>query len=275
MYNLSFKLRPLSFHTSTGPNLSLNGCSSIAWRHEDEYSAGYVFTSSSVTLGERVVVQILATENMYIGSLAFGLTSCDPSSLDCDSLPEDSDMLLDRPEYWVVSKDVANTPDVGDELSFLVNHDGSVEFSKNGAVPSVLMHVDISVPLWGFWDVYGNTQRLRMVGGTMDPVVRPDQVREDSSASRENDRNNRSMTDLVEEIRPNSPLQPVVPPRFSNYINSVHIHMTNGSVTCLQQCKICSKVPIKPCRGFSTTQATTFTTAATKPGRNIKVSFRI
>ena len=238
MYNLSFKLRPLSFHTSTGPNLSLNGCSSIAWRHEDEYSAGYVFTSSSVTLGERVVVQILATENMYIGSLAFGLTSCDPSSLDCDSLPEDSDMLLDRPEYWVVSKDVANTPDVGDELSFLVNHDGSVEFSKNGAVPSVLMHVDISVPLWGFWDVYGNTQRLRMVGGTMDPVVRPDQAREDSSASRENDRNNRSMTDLVEEIRPNSPLQPVVPPRFSNYINLVH--MTNGSVTCLQYCKICS-----------------------------------
>merc|ERR1711971_809368 len=63
------------------------------------------------------------------------------------------------------------------------------------------------------WDVYGNTQRLRMVGGTMDPVVRPDQAREDSSASRENDRNNRSMTDLVEEIRPNSPLQPVVPPR--------------------------------------------------------------
>jgi len=212
-FNSSATFRSLSFHTSTGPNLSLNGCSSIAWRHEDEYSAGYVFTSSSASLGERIVVQILATENMYIGSLAFGLTSCDPATLDCDSLPEDSDMLLDRPEYWVVSKDVANTPDVGDELSFLVNHDGSVEFSKNGAVPSVLMHVDVSVPLWGFWDVYGNTQRLRMVGGTMDPVVRPDQAREDSSASRENDRNNRSMTDLVEEIRPNSPLQPVVPPR--------------------------------------------------------------
>ena len=204
--------------------MSLNGCSSIAWRHEDEYSAGYVFTSSPVSLGERVVVQILATENMYIGSLAFGLTSCDPSTLDCDSLPEDSDMLLDRAEYWVVSKDVANTPDVGDELSFLVKHDGSVEFSKNGAVPSILMHVDVSVPLWGFWDVYGNTQRLRMVGGTMDPVVRPDQAREDSSASRENDRNNRSMTDLVEEIRPNSPLQPVVPPRYSNmsiYVTSL------------------------------------------------------
>ena len=165
-FNSTATFRPLAFHTATGPNISLNGCATIAWRQEDEYSNGYVFTAEPVVLGDRVVTQVLATENMYIGSLAFGLTSCDPASLDTDSLPEDSDMLLDRPEYWVVSKDVANTPDVGDELSFSVNGDGTVEFSKNGAIPSIFMHVDSSVPLWAFWDVYGNTQRLRMVGAT-------------------------------------------------------------------------------------------------------------
>jgi hypothetical protein len=63
-----------------------------------------VFTADPLVPGERIVVQILATENMYIGSLAFGLTSCDPAGLDPDRLPEDSDMLLDRSEYWVVSK---------------------------------------------------------------------------------------------------------------------------------------------------------------------------
>jgi hypothetical protein len=63
-----------------------------------------VFTGEPLVPGERIVVQILATENMYIGSLAFGLTSCDPAGLDPDRLPEDSDMLLDRSEYWVVSK---------------------------------------------------------------------------------------------------------------------------------------------------------------------------
>jgi len=212
-FNSTAIFRPLSFHAATGPNINLNGCSTIAWRQEDEYSNGYVFTAQPLVLGDRVVTQVLATENMYIGSLAFGLTSCDPASLDTDSLPEDSDMLLDRPEYWVVSKDVANTPDVGDELSFSVNGDGTVEFSKNGAIPSIFMHVDSSVPLWAFWDVYGNTQRLRMVGATQAPVVRADQVRQDSSASRENDRNNRSMTDLVEEILPHSSTPPVVPPR--------------------------------------------------------------
>ena len=161
----------------------------------------------------------------YSGSLAFGLTSCDPATLDPADLPEDSDCLLDRPEYWVVSKDVANTPDTGDELSFQachvalltsvaefarffmicylfyirlqINPDGSVEFSRNGGIPSVFLHIDPTVPLWAFWDVYGNTQEIVLAGATCDPVVRGERDRQDSTAARENDRNTLSLTDLV------------------------------------------------------------------------------
>ena len=39
---------------------------------------------------------MIDTENMYIGSLAFGVTSCDPATIDQDTLPEDADMLMDR-----------------------------------------------------------------------------------------------------------------------------------------------------------------------------------
>ena len=89
----------------------------LAWRHEDEYSNGYVFTAQPVLPGERAViqvrnrifliffgsfriyfVQVVETENMYIGSLAFGVTSCDPATVAVSSLPEDADMLLDR---WI------------------------------------------------------------------------------------------------------------------------------------------------------------------------------
>ncbi len=95
--------------------------------------------------------------------------------MDIHELPEDSDQLLDRPEYWVCSKDVGSCPAAGDELSFTVRADGAVEFSKNGGIPSVFAHVDASLPrLWAFWDVYGNTSRIRMVGGTDLPVVRAD-----------------------------------------------------------------------------------------------------
>ena len=41
-------------------------------------------------------MQVVETENMYIGSLAFGVTSCDPATVAVSSLPEDADMLLDR-----------------------------------------------------------------------------------------------------------------------------------------------------------------------------------
>jgi len=219
IFNSIFTFRLLKFHNSTGPNVSINGSSTIAWRHNDEYSNGYVFVNEPIRHEERIVVQILATENMYMGSLAFGLTSVDPSTLDPETLPEDSDMLLDRPEYWVVSKDVANSPDEGDELSFCIKEDGAVQFSKNGNVPSVFMHVDQNIDLWAFWDVYGNTQKLRLVGATMDPVIRPDQLRQNSNASLENDRNNLSMSDLLQtnldSLESRLSLPPIPPPRRS------------------------------------------------------------
>merc|ERR1719391_1720032 len=165
------RFTPLSFHPGTGRHAQIVD-NVTACRHKDEFSQGYVFAWPQTRVGERIVVQILATEVSYIGSLAFGLTNCDPSTIDVRDLPEDSDLLLDRPEYWVVSKDVANNPEVGDELSFMINSDGSVEFSKNGNIPSTFMHVDTSLPLWAFWDIYGNTSKIRLLGSTTDPLIR-------------------------------------------------------------------------------------------------------
>ena len=98
-----------------------------------------------------------------------------------------------RPEYWVVTKDVVAPTDTGDELGFTVHSDGSVEVSRNRRGGRVIMHVDTSVPLWMFWDVYGHTQRLRMVGGTIEEL----EDRQEEAANQENDRNNLAMTDDI------------------------------------------------------------------------------
>lgn len=135
----------------------------MATRTDTEFCHGYAFTSRPLVLGERLVVQILSTEPMYVGALALGLTSCDPARLTADDLPDDSDLLLDRPEYWVVSKDVASSPQPGDEIAFTVTHYGEVQMSKNGGSPNVVMHVDQSLQLWAFVDAYGSTQRVRML----------------------------------------------------------------------------------------------------------------
>jgi protein neuralized len=111
-------------YRTRGRNIRLSNDRCIASRADTEFCHGYVFTTRPVQLGERVVIQILATEPMYVGALAFGLTSCDPAMIQGADLPDDSDLLLDRPEYWVVSKDVASCPQRGDELSFCITHTG-------------------------------------------------------------------------------------------------------------------------------------------------------
>ena len=110
---LGVRFQAMTFHSNVGKNVKLDGSATVAVRHVDEFAQGYVFSQHTITPGERLVVQVLANEDSYIGSLAFGLTNTDPGTFDASLLPEDSDLLLDRPEYWVVSKDVANSPAQG------------------------------------------------------------------------------------------------------------------------------------------------------------------
>ena len=147
-FNQGIQFRPMQFHLGCGQNAQIVDSGNnteddrkVAFRRAEEFAQGYVFSQDIIKPGERIVVKVVETEYSYIGSLAFGLTNCDPSSINLRDLPEDSDLLLDRSEYWVVSKDVANNPDIGDELSFKINVDGSVEFSKNGNIPSAFVSI--------------------------------------------------------------------------------------------------------------------------------------
>lgn len=160
-------LLPLPFHPVRGLNIKFSADRSIATRNSTEFCQGYVFTPRPVKIGERLIIQILKTDTVFVGSLALGLTSCDPATLQLSDLPDDSDLLLDRPEYWVVSKDVASTLVRGDELCFSISINGEVSISKNGGSPSVIMHIDQSLQLWAFLDVYGSTQSIRLFSHTI------------------------------------------------------------------------------------------------------------
>jgi protein neuralized len=110
------------------------------------------------------VLQVLQTAELYSGSLTFGLTTCDPCELIPDDLPEDSHQLLDRPEYWVVVKDVANGPLAGDEIAFEITSNGKVQMTKNRQPPVTLMHVDATQTFYPFFDLYGSTLKVRLLG---------------------------------------------------------------------------------------------------------------
>lgn len=156
-------LTPVPFHRTRGRNVHLSPDKFIATRVETEFCQGYVFTARPIRIGEKLIVQVLRTEPMYVGALALGLTSCDPATLQPSDLPDDSDLLLDRPEYWVVSKDIASNPVRGDEIIFSITANGEVQISKNDGPATIIMHVDQSLTLWAFLDVYGSTQSVRVL----------------------------------------------------------------------------------------------------------------
>lgn len=156
-----------SVFRTRGRNIRMSDDRCVASRCDTEFCHGYVFTARPIMLGEKLVVQVLSTEPMYVGALTFGLTSCDPGTLSASELPEDSDALLDRREYWVVNKDVASIPQRGDELTFSVSALGEVTMTKNGGQPVVFMHVDHTLQLWAFFDIYGSTQKIRLAGALL------------------------------------------------------------------------------------------------------------
>ena len=118
-------LLPFSFNsTVVGRNICLSFDGSVAVRRVEDYCNAYVFTRRPFRPCETLVIQVMSVDSAYTGGLAFGMTCCDPSILQVDALPDDSDLLLDRPEYWIVNKDVCANADVGDELTFHLTEEG-------------------------------------------------------------------------------------------------------------------------------------------------------
>ncbi|XP_021961223.1 protein neuralized isoform X2 [Folsomia candida] len=159
-------IEELNFHRVRGKNVmhTADSLPSIALRRPSEYCNAYVFTARPIMPDETILIQILHKELEFSSSMAFGLTACNPQSVYSDSLPEDSHLLLDRPEYWVVKKDIANNPVAKDILAFTLSATGEVTMSVNGGPAVFQMHVDNSVPLWAFFDLYGTTDRIRCIG---------------------------------------------------------------------------------------------------------------
>ncbi|XP_059485618.1 protein neuralized isoform X2 [Neocloeon triangulifer] len=166
-------LNPLAFHKLCGRNMRLSYNQCVASRLDSEFCNGYVFTARPLCIGETIVIKVLATEPMYVGALAFGVTSCDPGILKPDCLPDDSDLLLDRPEFWALKKDVASSPLVDTELAFQLHSNGQLTLNVNGGPSSSIMYVDQSLALWAFFDVYGSTQKIKLLGSLGNPVDQP------------------------------------------------------------------------------------------------------
>ncbi|KAK6033684.1 zinc finger, C3HC4 type [Ostertagia ostertagi] len=154
----------LRFHQMAGRHVSLNSMRNIATRCGSEYTQGYVFSERPIRNNEKVVIEVIGVQQLYKGGLAFGVTCCDPSTLRSTDLPDDSSDLIEMPQYWVGIKDIALQPRVNTVLSFWITDAGEVKFEKDQGLARTVLHVDNSLPLYMYFDLYGSTQAIKLRG---------------------------------------------------------------------------------------------------------------
>jgi len=102
-----------------------DGVPCVGTRLSTAFFQGYTFTKRPLQIGEQYLVQITKTSQLYVGSLSFGVTCCDPNSIGIGELPDDPNQLVDRREYWVMSRNVAEDTKPGDLLVFCINNNGN------------------------------------------------------------------------------------------------------------------------------------------------------
>lgn len=68
----------------------------------------------------------METDDRYLGSMTFGVTTKNPRDIDSATLPDDSDDLLHDKDSFIVCKNVASQPRTGDILIFSLNEEGSL-----------------------------------------------------------------------------------------------------------------------------------------------------
>ncbi|XP_063046770.1 E3 ubiquitin-protein ligase NEURL1B [Engraulis encrasicolus] len=210
----------LHFHPVRGSDVVLSVDRTAACVHFLDGSRTLVFSDRPLRPGETLYVEVGHLGLPYLGALLFGMTSCDPASLQAADLPADPNQLLDRKEYWVVYRGFP-MPCSGDVLSFCLLPNGEVHHGVNGGARGRLLCVDSSQPLWTFFTLHGAVNRLRILGTLQaspplsSPSISQSSSPEDSDsdlAFSVNRSSSASESSLV--TAPSSPLSPPVSPTF-------------------------------------------------------------
>uniref|UniRef100_A0A8R1HZT7 RING-type E3 ubiquitin transferase n=1 Tax=Caenorhabditis japonica TaxID=281687 RepID=A0A8R1HZT7_CAEJA len=203
----------LRFHYVKGCHIVFNPFRTMATRIEAEYSQGYVFTERPIKNNEKVMIMINQVQRLYEGGLAFGVTCCDPATIRPSELPDDSSDLVEKPQYWVGIKDIALQPKANSILTFWITDSGEVKFEIDNNGARTCLHVDNSLELYMYFDVYGSTLSIKMLG-----CLQMSRSHSPAARGRENLRNEQPLSiprrpARIADVSPSQSLAPALPAR--------------------------------------------------------------
>lgn len=158
----------LRFHHLRGPHIKILDDQTVARLEHAREERTLVFTNRPLRINETIFVKINKSNAVRTGTLSYGVTSCDPSTLRPSDLPYNPESLLDREEFWVIRRVVVPLQS-GDILGFMVKFNGELHLSHNGASIGMQVCVDFfSQPFWMFFILHGAIMQIRLLG-MLDP----------------------------------------------------------------------------------------------------------
>uniref|UniRef100_A0A673AX72 Neuralized E3 ubiquitin protein ligase 1Aa n=1 Tax=Sphaeramia orbicularis TaxID=375764 RepID=A0A673AX72_9TELE len=152
----------LHFHQLRGAHIKTLDEQTAARSEHGREERTLVFTNRPLRTSETVFVKVTKSSPARLGSLSYGVTSCDPAALRPSDLPHNPEALVDRKEFWAVCR--WPRPAERDILGFTVNQDGEVLLKHNGVNVGMQVCVDNSHPLWMFFGLHGAVTQLRILG---------------------------------------------------------------------------------------------------------------
>lgn len=161
----------LRFHHLRGAHVKILDDQTVARLEHAREERTLVFTSRPLRINETIFVKINKSNAARTGTLSYGVTSCDPSTLRPSDLPYNPESLVDRKEFWAVCR-VLVPLQSGDILGFMVNSDGELHLSHNGASTGMQVCVDSSQPLWMFFGLHGAVMQIRVLGRSHPPFLK-------------------------------------------------------------------------------------------------------
>lgn len=153
----------LRFHQLRGAHIRTLDEHTVARSEHAREERTLVFTDRPLRPGETVFIKVTKSSPARLGSLSYGVTSCDPGALRPSDLPYNPESLVDRKEFWAVCR-VPAPLQTADILGFLVTPEGEVVLSHNGTSAGMQVCVDNSRPLWMFFGLHGAITQLRILG---------------------------------------------------------------------------------------------------------------
>ncbi|KAJ7396658.1 E3 ubiquitin-protein ligase NEURL1-like protein [Pitangus sulphuratus] len=156
----------LRFHHLRGPHVKILDDQTVARLEHAREERTLVFTSRPLRINETIFVKINKSNAVRTGTLSYGVTSCDPSTLRPSDLPYNPESLVDRKEFWAICRVVVPLQS-GDILGFTMNSDGELHLSHNGAGIGIQLCADCSQPLWMFFVLHGAIMQIRLLGSTI------------------------------------------------------------------------------------------------------------